>query len=87
MCAERVVSYVQYESCNTEQLEGVDLEIELLLKRHPLITRHSCTTAAQVEHPTQKGSALDGLPLLLRKQLIWAAGDTPHLMPVEQGLP
>jgi len=29
----------------------------------------------------------DGLPLLLRKQPIWAAGDTPHLMPVEQGLP
>ena len=33
-----------------------------------------------------------GLPLmgshsLLRKQPIWAAGDTPHLMPVEQGLP
>ena len=27
-----------------------------------------------------------GLPLL-RKQPIWAAGDTPHLMPVEQGLP
>ena len=32
-------------------------------------------------------SAPDGLPLLLRKQPIWAAGDTPHLMPVEQGLP
>ena len=31
--------------------------------------------------------APDGLPLLLRKQPIWAAGDTPHLMPVEQGLP
>ena len=30
---------------------------------------------------------VDGLPLLLRKQPIWAAGDTPHLMPVEQGLP
>ena len=29
----------------------------------------------------------DELPLLLRKQPIWAAGDTPHLMPVEQGLP
>ena len=33
-----------------------------------------------------------GLPLidsrfLLRKQPIWAAGDTPHLMPVEQRLP
>ena len=28
-----------------------------------------------------------GLPLLLRKQPIWAAGDTPHLMLVEQGLP
>ena len=23
----------------------------------------------------------------MRKQPIWAAGDTPHLMPVEQGLP
>ena len=32
-------------------------------------------------------SAPDGLPLLLHKQPIWAAGDTPHLMPVEQGLP
>ena len=32
-------------------------------------------------------SAPSGLPLLLRKQPIWAAGDTPHLMPVEQGLP
>ena len=32
-------------------------------------------------------SAPNGLPLLLRKQPIWAAGDTPHLMPVEQGLP
>ena len=61
MCAERVVSYVQYESCKAEQLEEVDLEVELLivlLKRYPLITRHSCTTAAQVEHPTQKGDAV-----------------------------
>ena len=32
-------------------------------------------------------SAPDGLPLLLRKQPIWVAGDTPHLMLVEQGLP
>ena len=32
-------------------------------------------------------SAPDGLPLLLRKQPIWAAGDTPHVMPVKQGLP
>ena len=37
--------------------------------------------------PPHGWSAPDGLPLLLRKQLIWAAGDTPHLMPVEQGLP
>ena len=28
-----------------------------------------------------------GLLLLLRKEPMWAAGDTPHLMPVEQGLP
>ena len=32
-------------------------------------------------------SGLDGLPLLLRKQPIWAVGDTSHLMPAEQGLP
>ena len=37
--------------------------------------------------PPHGWSASDGLPLLLRKQPIWAAGDTPHLMPVEQGLP
>ena len=37
--------------------------------------------------PSHGWSAPDGLPLLLRKQPIWAAGDTPHLMPVEQGLP
>ena len=37
--------------------------------------------------PPHGWSAPDGLPLLLRKQSIWAAGDTPHLMPVEQGLP
>ena len=32
-------------------------------------------------------SAPGGHPILLRKQPIWAAGDSPHLMPVEQGLP
>ena len=37
--------------------------------------------------PLHSWSAPDGLLLLLRKQPIWAAGDTPHLMPVEQGLP
>ena len=37
--------------------------------------------------PPHGWSAPDGLPLLLRKQPIWAAGDTPPLMPVEQGLP
>ena len=37
--------------------------------------------------PPHGWSAPDGLPLLLRKQPIWAAGDTPHLMPVEQGTP
>ena len=37
--------------------------------------------------PPHGWCAPDGLPLLLRKQPIWAAGDTPHLMPVEQGLP
>ena len=37
--------------------------------------------------PPHGWSAPDGLPLLLRKQPIWATGDTPHLMPVEQGLP
>ena len=37
--------------------------------------------------PPHGWSAPDGLPLLLRKQPVWAAGDTPHLMPVEQGLP
>ena len=37
--------------------------------------------------PPHGWSAPDGLPLLLRKQPIWAAGDTPHLWPVEQGLP
>ena len=29
--------------------------------------------------PPHGWSAPDGLPLLLRKQPIWAAGDTPHL--------
>ena len=33
--------------------------------------------------PPHSWSAPDGLPLLLRQQPIWAAGDTPHLMPVE----
>ena len=37
--------------------------------------------------PPHGWSAPEGLPLLLRKQPIWATGDTPHLMPVEQGLP
>ena len=37
--------------------------------------------------PPHGWAAPDGLPLLLRKQPIWAAGDTPHLMSVEQGLP
>ena len=37
--------------------------------------------------PPHGWSAPDGLPFLLRKQPIWAAGDTTHLMPVEQGLP
>ena len=37
--------------------------------------------------PPHDQSAPDGLPLLLCKQPIWAAGDIPHLMPVEQGLP
>ena len=37
--------------------------------------------------PLHGWSAPGGLPLLLRKQPIWAARDTPHLMPVEQGLP
>ena len=37
--------------------------------------------------PYSSWSVPDGLPLLLRKQPIWAAGDTPHLMPVEQRLP
>ena len=36
--------------------------------------------------PPHGWSAPDGLPLVLRKQPIWATGDTPHL-PVEQGLP
>ena len=36
--------------------------------------------------PPHGWSAPDGPPLLLRKHPIWAAGDTPHLMPVEQGL-
>ena len=40
-----------------------------------------------VPFPPHGWSAPDGLPLLLCKQPIWAAGDTPHLMPVEQGLP
>ena len=31
--------------------------------------------------PPHSWSAPDGLPLLLRKQPIWALGDTPHLMP------
>ena len=34
--------------------------------------------------PPHGWSAPDGLLLMLRKQPIWAAGDTPHLMPVEQ---
>ena len=37
--------------------------------------------------PPHGWSAPDGLPLLLRKQPIWAVGDIPDLMPVEQGLP
>ena len=37
--------------------------------------------------PPHGWSAAGGHPLLLRKQPIWAAGGTPHLMPVEQGLP
>ena len=37
--------------------------------------------------PPHGWSAPNGLPLLLRKQPIWAAGGIPHLMPVEQGLP
>ena len=37
--------------------------------------------------PPHGWSAPSGLPLLLRKQPIWAAGDTPHLVPAEQGLP
>ena len=37
--------------------------------------------------PPHGWPAPDGLPLLLRRQPIWAAGDTPHLMPVEQGPP
>ena len=37
--------------------------------------------------PPHSWSAPDGLPLLLHKQPIWAAGDTPHLIPVEQRLP
>ena len=37
--------------------------------------------------PPHGWSAPGGLPLLLRKQPIWAAGDTPHLMLVEHGLP
>ena len=37
--------------------------------------------------PPHGWSAPDGLPLLLCKQPIWAAGHPPHLMPVEQGLP
>ena len=37
--------------------------------------------------PPHGWSAPNGLPLLLRKQPIWATGDTPHLMPVEHGLP
>ena len=37
--------------------------------------------------PPHSRSAPGGLPVLLCKQPIWAAGDTPHLMPVEHGLP
>ena len=37
--------------------------------------------------PPHGWSAPDGLPLLLRKQPIWATRDTPHLMLAEQGLP
>ena len=36
--------------------------------------------------PPHGWSAPYGLPLLWRKQLIWDAGDTPHVMPVEHGL-
>ena len=35
-----------------------------------------------LELPLQRGR-----PLLLGKQPVWAAGDIPHLMPVEHGLP
>ena len=37
--------------------------------------------------PPRGWFAPDGLPLLLGKQPVWAAGDIPHLMPVEHGLP
>ena len=37
--------------------------------------------------PPHGWSAPGGHPLLLRKQPIWAAGGTPHVMPAEQGLP
>ena len=43
-------------------------------------TAHHATFSKASTHP------LSG-PLLLRKQPIWAVGDTPHLMPVEQGFP
>ena len=46
--------------------------------------RHTMPHSAQPQHTLV---CPYGLPLLLRKQPIWAAGDTPHLMPVEQGLP
>ena len=36
-----------------------------------------------IPFPPHGWSAPDGLPLLLRKQPIWAAGDTPHLMRVQ----
>ena len=48
---------------------------------------HALSGPSTICFPPHGWSAPDGLPLLLRKQPIWAAGDTPHLMPVEQGLP
>ena len=42
--------------------------------------------ALVVPFPLTAGLPLVGT-LLLRKQPIWAAGDTPHRMLVEQGLP
>ena len=37
--------------------------------------------------PPHSWSAPDGLPLLLRKQPIWAAGNTPNRCRFKQGLP